>query len=168
MSFRALVVEQIDPLNVTTTLQELTDDRLPEGNVTVAIDHSTVNYKDGLCMQPRNGLVRNYPHVPGIDFAGTVESSDDPRYRSGDKVALTGWNVGERHWGGLSQKARVNADWLIPLPDGLSTEQAMAIGTAGFAAMLAVIALEDHGLKPGQGEVLVTGAAGGVALACWR
>jgi len=113
-------------------------------------------------MQPNNGLVRTYPHVPGIDFAGSVEASDDPRYRAGDKVILTGWRVGESHWGGFSQKARVNADWLVPLPEGLTTRQAMAIGTAGFAAILAVIALEDHGLQPDQGEVLVTGAAGGV------
>jgi acrylyl-CoA reductase (NADPH) len=107
-------------------------------------------------------LVRNYPHVPGIDFAGTVESSEDPRYAPGDKVVLTGWRVGEAHWGGYAQKARVKADWLVPLPDGISTRQAMAVGTAGFTAMLAVMALEDHGLTPGQGPVLVTGAAGGV------
>jgi acrylyl-CoA reductase (NADPH) len=107
-------------------------------------------------------LVREYPHVPGIDFAGTVESSDDARYGAGDSVVLTGWRVGEVHWGGYAQKARVNADWLVPLPNGLSSRQAMAVGTAGFTAMLAVMALEDHGLKPGQGPVLVTGAAGGV------
>jgi acrylyl-CoA reductase (NADPH) len=107
-------------------------------------------------------LVREYPHVPGIDFAGTIESSDDLRYRAGDSVVLTGWRVGEVHWGGYAQKARVNADWLVPLPSGLSSRQAMAVGTAGFTAMLAVMALEDHGLKPDQGPVLVTGAAGGV------
>jgi acrylyl-CoA reductase (NADPH) len=107
-------------------------------------------------------LVREYPHVPGIDFAGTIESSDDPRYSAGDSVVLTGWRVGEVHWGGYAQKARVNADWLVPLPSGLSSRQAMAVGTAGFTAMLAVTALEDHGLKPDQGPVLVTGAAGGV------
>jgi len=162
MSFKAILVEESGPSAVTTTLQELSDDRLPAGNVTVAIDHTTINYKDGLCMQPRNGLVRHYPHVPGVDFAGTVEASDDARYQPGDRVVLTGWNVGEKHWGGFAQKARVQADWLVPLPSGLTTAQAMAIGTAGFAAMLAVLALEDHGLKPGQGEVLVTGAAGGV------
>ncbi len=106
--------------------------------------------------------MRNYPHVPGIDFAGTVESSEDSRYRPGDKVVLTGWRVGERHWGGYSQKARVKADWLVPLPEGLTTRQAMSIGTSGFAVILAIFALEDHGLKPNQGEVLVTGAADGV------
>jgi acrylyl-CoA reductase (NADPH) len=107
-------------------------------------------------------LVREYPHVPGIDFAGTIESSDDARYNAGDSVVLTGWRVGEVHWGGYAQKARVNADWLVPLPSGLSPRQAMAVGTAGFTAMLAVMALEDHWLKPDQGPVLVTGAAGGV------
>jgi acrylyl-CoA reductase (NADPH) len=130
--------------------------------VTVAVEYSTVNYKDGLCIGPGGGLVRNYPHIPGIDFAGTVEASDDDRYKPGDKVVLTGWRVGEAHWGGYSQKARVKADWLVPLPKGLDTRQAMAVGTAGFTAMLAVMALEDHGLKVGQGPVLVTGAAGGV------
>jgi acrylyl-CoA reductase (NADPH) len=137
-------------------------DQLPAGDVTVAVEYSTVNYKDGLCIGPGGGLVRNYPHIPGIDFAGTVEASDDDRYKPGDKVVLTGWRVGEAHWGGYSQKARVRADWLVPLPKGLDTRQAMAVGTAGFTAMLAVMALEDHGLKTGHGPVLVTGAAGGV------
>ncbi|WP_417738477.1 MDR family oxidoreductase [Rosistilla oblonga] len=162
MPFNALMVEKTDDSNVSVAMQSLTIDQLPAGNVTVAIQYTTVNYKDGLCMQPNNGFVRNYPLVPGIDFAGTVESSDDSRYKAGDKVVLTGWRVGESHWGGYSQKARVNADWLVPLPDGLTTRQAMAIGTAGFAAILAVLTLEDHGLTPDQGEVLVTGAAGGV------
>ncbi|NBR35595.1 MAG: oxidoreductase, partial [Rhodobacteraceae bacterium] len=120
------------------------------------------NYKDGLCIGPGGGLVRNYPHVPGIDFAGTVETSNDPLYKAGDKVVLTGWRVGEVHWGGYAQKARVKADWLVPLPVGLTTRQAMAVGTAGFTAMLAVMALQDHGLTAGSGPVLVTGAAGGV------
>lgn len=162
MSFQAIVVEENAESGVSVNLQDLHEDQLPEGNVTVAVEHSTVNYKDGLCLRADGGLVRNYPHVPGIDFAGTVESSDDPRYQPGDRVVLTGWGVGERHWGGFSQKARVNADWLVPLPAGLSSRQAMAIGTAGFAAMLAIMALEKHGLKPDQGEVLVTGASGGV------
>ncbi len=163
MTFKALVIEQSGEADVSAAVQELTEDRLPAGNVTIAVEYSTMNYKDGLCLQPGGGgLVRRYPHVPGIDFAGTVETSDDPRYKPGDKVILTGWRVGETHWGGFSQKARVNADWLVPLPKGLTTRQAMAIGTAGLAAMLAIIALEDHGLKPDQGEVLVTGAAGGV------
>ena len=162
MTFHALVVEKNGESEVSAVVQSLTEDQLPAGNVTVAIEYSTVNYKDGLCMRAGGGLVRNYPHVPGIDFAGTVESSEDSRYRPGDKVVLTGWRVGERHWGGYSQKARVKADWLVPLPEGLTTRQTMAIGTAGFAAILAIVALEDHGLKPDQGEVLVTGAAGGV------
>ncbi|YCM44638.1 MDR family oxidoreductase [Verrucomicrobiaceae bacterium 227] len=162
MSFKAILVEKTAPSEVTASVQELHDDQLPAGNVTVAVEYTTVNYKDGLCLKANGGLVRDYPHVPGIDFAGTVESSDDPRYVPGDRVVLTGWGVGERHWGGFSQKARVDADWLVPLPDGLTTKQAMAIGTAGFAAMLAVMSLEAHGLEPGQGEVLVTGAAGGV------
>ncbi|MEZ5772961.1 MAG: oxidoreductase, partial [Defluviimonas denitrificans] len=143
-------------------VQEIDESRLPETEVTVAVDYSTVNYKDGLCIGPGAGLVRNYPHVPGIDFAGTVEASSDARYKPGDKVVLTGWRVGEAHWGGYAQKARVRADWLVPLPDGLTTRAAMAVGTAGLTAMLAVMALEDHGLKPGHGPVLVTGAAGGV------
>ena len=161
MTFNALVVQR-NGEEVTAAVQQLTEELLPLGNVTVAVEYTTVNYKDGLCMQPNSGLVRKYPHVPGIDFAGTVETSDDARYKPGDKVVLTGWRVGETHWGGFSQRARVNADWLVPLPKGLTTKQAMAIGTAGFAAILAVVALEDHGLKPEQGEVLVTGAAGGV------
>ncbi len=159
---RALIVEKDEQGQTSASVQQIEQDRLPEGNVTVAVEYSTVNYKDGLCIGPGGGLVRNYPHVPGIDFAGTVESSDDDRYSPGDKVVLTGWRVGEVHWGGYAEKARVNADWLVPLPDGLTTRQAMAVGTAGFTAMLAVMALEDHGLKVGDGEVLVTGAAGGV------
>lgn len=162
MAFAALVVNTDGDSNVRHAIESLAENQLPPGNVTVAIKHTTVNYKDGLCLQPKNGLVRNYPHVPGIDFAGTVESSDDERYGVGDQVLLTGWRVGETHWGGFSQKARVNADWLVPLPAGLTTAQAMAIGTAGLAAMLAVLALENHNLTPGGGEVLVTGASGGV------
>jgi acrylyl-CoA reductase (NADPH) len=162
MTFRALVVEREDQGPTSASIQQLDEDRLPAGEVTVAVEFSTVNYKDGLCLGSGGGLVRTYPHVPGIDFAGTVEASDDPRYAPGDKVVLTGWRVGEVHWGGYAEKARVKADWLVPLPEGLSTRQAMAVGTAGFTAMLAVMALEDHGLTPGNGEVLVTGAAGGV------
>lgn len=161
--FKALIMEQNDEGLATAAIREIDETALPEGDVTVAVDYSTVNYKDGLCLSSKGGgLVRNYPHVPGIDFAGTVQTSQDDRYRPGDKVVLTGWRVGEMHWGGYAQKARVKADWLVPLPEGLSAQQAMAVGTAGFTAMLAVMALEDHGLKPGQGPVLVTGAAGGV------
>jgi len=161
--FNALVVNKdAESGKTSATIEQISTDQLPEGNVVVNVEYSTVNYKDGLCIGPGGGLVREYPHVPGIDFAGTVESSDDALYGAGDSVVLTGWRVGEVHWGGYAQKARVNADWLVPLPNGLSSRQAMAVGTAGFTAMLAVMALEDHGLKPGQGPVLVTGAAGGV------
>jgi acrylyl-CoA reductase (NADPH) len=162
MSFRALLVEKEGDAAPVASVQTLDDSRLPAGDVTVAVEYSTVNYKDGLCIGPGGGLVRNYPHVPGIDFAGTVESSDDVRYKTGDKVVLTGWRVGEAYWGGYAEKARVKADWLVPLPKGLTTRQAMAVGTAGLTSMLAVMALEDHGLTPAKGEVLVTGAAGGV------
>ncbi|MEE4188048.1 MAG: acryloyl-CoA reductase [Roseobacter sp.] len=161
--FKALVVNKDEESGKTSAaVEELSLDQLPAGDVTIAVEYSTVNYKDGLCIGPGGGLVRNYPHVPGIDFAGTVEASDDARYKAGDKVVLTGWRVGEAHWGGYAQKARVKADWLVPLPAGLDTRQAMAVGTAGFTSMLAVMALEDHGLKVGDGPVLVTGAAGGV------
>lgn len=161
--FNALVVEKDEESGKTqAAVKQLGLDDLPQAEVTVAVEYSTVNYKDGLCIGPGGGLVRKYPHIPGIDLAGTVETSSDARYKPGDKVVLTGWRVGEAHWGGYSQKARVKADWLVPLPKGLDTRQAMAVGTAGFTAMLAVMALEDHGLKPGHGPVLVTGAAGGV------
>ncbi len=162
MSFKALIVDKDEDGTTQAAIQEIGEDRLPDGDVTVAIEYSTLNYKDGLCLTTGGGLVRNYPHIPGIDFAGVVESSDDARYAPGDRVVLTGWRVGEAWWGGYAEKARVKADWLVPLPDGLSTRQAMAVGTAGFTAMLAIMALEDHGLKPGSGPVLVTGAAGGV------
>ncbi|UWQ61157.1 acryloyl-CoA reductase [Leisingera caerulea] len=161
--FNALVVNKDEESGKTSAaVEQISLDQLPEGEVTVAVEYSTVNYKDGLCIGPGGGLVRKYPHVPGIDFAGTVEASSDDRYKPGDKVVLTGWRVGEAHWGGYSQKANVRADWLVPLPEGLDSRQAMAVGTAGFTAMLAVMALEDHGLEPGHGPVLVTGAAGGV------
>ena len=160
MTFNALVVEKEGDKKPVASVQQITRDQLPAGEVIVAVEYSTVNYKDGLCIGPGGGLVRNYPHVPGIDFAGTVEASDDDRYKPGDKVVLTGWRVGEVHWGGYAQKASVKADWLVPLPDGLTTKQAMAVGTAGFTAMLAVMVLEAHGIK--GGPVLVTGAAGGV------
>ncbi|EBA02879.1 oxidoreductase, zinc-binding dehydrogenase family protein [Rhodobacterales bacterium HTCC2150] len=160
--FNALVVNKDDEGKTSAAVAQLSLDDLPAGEVTVAVEYSTVNYKDGLCIGPGGGLVRNYPHVPGIDFAGTVEASDDARYKKGDKVVLTGWRVGEAYWGGYSQKARVKADFLVPLPKGLTTQQAMAVGTAGFTSMLAVMALEDHGLKPADGPVLVTGASGGV------
>ena len=161
-SFTALVLDQSDD-TFTAELRDLTDADLPDGDVTVAVEYSTLNYKDGMIVQGNLGrLVRDFPHVPGIDFAGTVEHSESDAYKPGDKVVLTGWRVGEVYWGGLSQKARVKAGWLVPLPDGLSPSQAMAVGTAGFTSMLCVDALEAHGLTPDAGEVLVTGGAGGV------
>jgi acrylyl-CoA reductase (NADPH) len=162
MTMKALLVEKDADGKTHAAVVEVDEARLPEGNVKVAIEYSTLNYKDGLCIGTGGGLVRTYPHVPGIDFAGTIEAADDPRYKAGDRVVVTGWRVGEAQWGGYAQKARVKADWLVPLPKGLNSRQAMAVGTAGLTAMLAVMALEDHGLKPDQGPVLVTGAAGGV------
>ncbi|HTP84489.1 MAG TPA: MDR family oxidoreductase [Alphaproteobacteria bacterium] len=159
--FRALVLDERDG-KVTPSLKTVSESELPPGDVTVAVSHSTLNYKDGMILAGLGRIVRKYPHVPGIDFAGMVESSASPAFKPGDKVVLTGWRVGEWYWGGYAQKARVKAEWLVPLPSGMSPQQAMAIGTAGFTAMLAVMALERHGLKADAGEVLVTGAGGGV------
>ena len=161
MTFRALVLEESEG-KVSPFIRELADEQLPSGDVTVAVEFTTVNYKDGLVVTGGGGLVKRYPHVPGIDFAGTVLESRHSGYRPGDKVVLTGWRVGEVQWGGYAQKAVVNGNWLVRLPAGLSTQRAMAIGTAGFTAMLAVMALESRGLTAAAGEVLVTGAAGGV------
>ena len=160
-TFPALVLNE-DNRKVSHELKQLNVDDLPDGDVCVAVEYSTVNYKDGMVMNGIGRLVRDYPHVAGIDLAGEVEVSDDDRYKPGDKVVLTGWHVGERHWGGYAAKARVKADWLVPLPDGLSTRQAMAVGTAGFTSMLAIMALEECGLVLDTGPVVVTGAAGGV------
>jgi acrylyl-CoA reductase (NADPH) len=160
-SFRALMLRQ-EGGEVSAGIEAVDEARLPAGDVAIAVEYSTLNYKDGMILQGIGRLVRNYPHVPGIDFAGTVEHSASPEFKPGDPVILTGWRVGEVHWGGYAEKARVNADWLVRRPDGLSAAQAMAIGTAGFTAMLAVIALERHGLQPGAGDVLVTGAGGGL------
>ncbi|MDE1931332.1 MAG: oxidoreductase [Alphaproteobacteria bacterium] len=160
-NFTALLLEE-SAGKVSARVASLPESDLPPGEVTVAVEYSTLNYKDGMVLQGIGKLVRKYPHVPGIDFAGTVESSTSPEWKPGDKVVLTGWRVGENSWGGYAQKARVKAGQLVRLPASLSTKQAMAIGTAGFTAMLAVTALEDNGLKPGAGEVLVTGAAGGL------
>ena len=159
--FRALLLEE-EQGKVKARIARLDEGKLPAGDVTVAVRYSTLNYKDGLVLKGIGRLVRSYPHVPGIDFAGTVERSDSPEFKPGDAVILTGWRVGEVRWGGYAEKARVNAKELVRLPDGMSLKQAMAVGTAGFTAMLAVLALERHGLKPGAGDVLVTGAAGGV------
>jgi len=159
--FRALVLHE-EGGEVVPRLEALGEARLPPGEVTVRVEYSTLNYKDGMILRGLGRLVRQYPHVPGIDFAGVVEHSESPQYEPGNRVILTGWRVGEQHWGGYAERARVKAEWLVPLPDGLTTRQAMAIGTAGLTAMLATIALERHGLAPGAGDVLVTGAAGGV------
>ncbi len=158
---KALVLRETEG-KVRGAIERLDESALPAGEVTVAVEYSTLNYKDGLILNGLGRLVRSYPHVPGIDFAGTVERSEAPDYRPGDKVLLTGWRVGELSWGGYAEKARVKAAQLVKLPDGLTAKRAMAIGTAGFTAMLAVMALEEHGLAPAKGEVLVTGAAGGV------
>ena len=161
-AFRALVLDQNDK-KVTAEFRNLTTDDLPDGDVLVRVKWSTLNYKDGMILNGLGRLVRTYPHVPGVDFSGEVVSSSDARYKPGDEVVLTGWRVGEAHWGGYGQMARVKAEWLVPLPEGLDAAQAMSIGTAGFTSMLAVMALEEQGISSKQdGEVLVTGAAGGV------
>ena len=160
-TFAAYLVEKTDE-GQSLRRAELRLDDLMEGNVTVDVEWSTLNYKDGLALTGASPVVRKFPLVPGIDFAGTVEASADPRYKPGDKVVLNGWGVGEAHHGGYAGKARVSGDWLVPLPEGLSTRQAMAVGTAGYTAMLCVMALQDHGIKPEDGDILVTGAAGGV------
>ena len=143
-------------------LTQLDDDDLMEGDVTVRVEYTTLNYKDGLALTGRSPIIRKFPLIPGIDFSGEVIDSSHPDFKPGDKVILNGFGVGEEHSGGYAQKARVSGDWLVPVPDGLDTRRAMAIGTAGYTAMLSVLALEDHGLEPGDGEVLVTGASGGV------
>lgn len=159
--FRALVLTEADG-KVSAAIETLTEDRLPDGDVLVAVSHSDLNYKDGMILNGLGRLVRQYPHVPGVDFVGTVAASSHPGFKAGDAVILTGWRVGEIRWGGFSEYARVKGEWLVRLPEGLPPERAMAIGTAGLTAMLAVMALEDHDLAPGAGPVLVTGAAGGL------
>ncbi len=161
MSFQALLIEK-DDAGYRASVKAVEDDVLGPGEVTVRVACSTINYKDGLAITGRGPVVRKFPLVAGIDFAGTVEASDDARYKPGDKVLLNGWGVGESHSGGLAQRARVKADWLLPLPAGLTESQAMALGTAGYTAMLCVMALQRHGVAPGSGDVLVTGASGGV------
>lgn len=158
---RALVLEQ-GAGGVSAEVGEVPEDRLPEGDVLVAVDWSTLNYKDGMVVKGLGRLVRDYPHVPGVDLAGTVVESAHAGWKPGDEVVLTGWRVGELRWGGYATRARVRGDWLVPLPAGLTARRAMAVGTAGLTAMLAIMALEEHGLEPGAGEVLVTGAGGGV------
>lgn len=159
--FKALVLDNQGG-SISAAVQHLDESALPAGDVLVAVEYSSLNYKDGLVISGVGGLVKTYPHVPGIDFAGTVIESQHAGYKAGNQVVLTGWRVGEIHWGGYAEKARVKGDWLVPLPEGLSARHAMAIGTAGLTAMLAVLALETHGVVPASGAVLVTGAAGGV------
>jgi acrylyl-CoA reductase (NADPH) len=158
--FNAIVIER-EP-SYRATVQPLDDARLPAGEVTVRVEWSTLNYKDALAITGKAPVVRQFPMVPGIDFAGEVVESSDPLYKKGDRVVLNGWGVGETHWGGLSQRARVKGEWLIPLPAQFTSRQAMAIGTAGYTAMLCVLVLERHGITPNHGQILVTGAAGGV------
>lgn len=163
MEFNALVVEKDEETNVTSSeVKKISLSDLPEGDVLVNVEYSNVNYKDGLCIGPGAGLVKTYPHVPGIDFAGTVETSQNDNYQKGDQVILTGWRVGEIVWGGYSQKARVKSSQLVKMPKNMTTKEAMTMGTAGFSAMLAIIRLEEMGLSKENGEVLVTGATGGV------
>ena len=160
---KALMVNRGEDKSVSHQIETIKIDDLPaDGDVLVAVEYSTLNYKDGLCIAGKGGLVRNYPHIPGIDFAGEVVESADQRYAPGDKVVLTGWRVGEIWWGGYAQFARVKADWLVPLVDGMSCFDAMAIGTAGLTAMLSIMSLEKFGLRKDGAEVLVTGASGGV------
>lgn len=159
--FNALVLNQQDKQTIAT-VQQIDETQLPEGDVLINVDYSSLNYKDGLAITGKGKIIRNFPMVPGIDLAGTVISSQDSRYKAGDNVVLTGWGVGENHWGGMAERARLKADWLVPLPNGLNSKQAMMVGTAGLTSMLCVQALLDAGLRPDSGEILVTGASGGV------
>jgi acrylyl-CoA reductase (NADPH) len=158
---QALILEQQDGKTLAS-VQAIEEGRLPEGDVTVDIDWSSMNYKDALAITGKGKIIRNFPMVPGIDFAGHVHTSEDPRFHAGQQVLLTGWGVGENHWGGLASQARVKGDWLVPMPAGLDGRKAMIVGTAGFTAMLCVMALEDAGIRPESGEIVVTGASGGV------
>ncbi|MCH2221763.1 MAG: oxidoreductase, partial [Dechloromonas sp.] len=159
--FKGILIEK-DDAGYRASVQDIDDAQLPEGDVTVRVDYSSLNYKDGLAITGKGPVVRKFPMIPGIDIAGTVEASDNPAYKAGDRVLLNGWGVGETHWGGLACKARLKGDWLVPLPSAFTARQAVAIGTAGYTAMLCVLALERQGLQPGDGEIVVTGAAGGV------
>jgi len=161
--FQGLLLEQGEDGKVSNRLTSISNDQLGDGDVTVAVKYSTLNYKDGLTIKGLGKLVRNYPHIPGIDYVGVVEQSTSPDFKAGDEVIVTGWRVGEMYWGGFATRARAKSEWLVKVPDGLTMKQTMAIGTAGLTAMLAIMTLEEHGLKPeNNGNVLVTGAAGGV------
>ena len=155
-----LLNNENDEFSVEIT--DVDEDQMPEGDTLVAVEYSTINYKDGLAITNTSPIVRSWPMVPGVDFAGTVLNTDGERFKTGDRVVLNGWDVGEKHWGGLAERARVDAGWLTRIPEDFSTYQAAAIGTAGYTAMLSVLALEDHGISPERGSILVTGAAGGV------
>lgn len=159
--FNAIFLTRQDK-TVHAELKALDEAQLPAGEVDVRVEYSTLNFKDALAITGRGSIIRKWPAIPGIDLAGVIEKSSGPAWREGEKVVVTGWGLGEEHWGGLTQKARLSSDWLLRLPDGFSTRSAMAVGTAGFTAALCVMALQQHGLEPGDGEVLVTGAAGGV------
>lgn len=159
--FKAVLINK-EENSYTASLQDISETELPEGNVTIDVQYSTLNYKDGLAITGKSPVVRKFPMVPGIDLVGTVERSTHPDYTTGDSVVLNGWGVGEAHWGGLAQKARLNGDWLVPLPKTFTPAQAMSIGTAGYTAMLCIMALERHNVTPEKGEILVTGATGGV------
>ena len=160
--FKAIYLTQDEEKNVTASLSDVDEADLPENNVAIDVEYSTINYKDGLAIMGKPGVVRNYPMIPGIDLAGTVTASDSADYSAGDKVVLNGWDVGEMHWGGLAQKSRLQSEWLVPIPEAFDSKQAAAIGTAGYTAMLCVLALEEHGVTPENGPILVTGASGGV------
>ncbi|MDD1964528.1 oxidoreductase [Pseudomonas putida] len=159
--FKAILIDK-DDAGYSVKLSTIDDAQLPSGDVTVNVAYSTLNYKDALAITNKGPIVRKFPMVPGVDLAGTVEQSSDPDFKPGDQVLLNGWGVGEGHWGGLAQRARLEGKWLIPLPEAFTASQAMAIGTAGYTAMLAVMALEKNGVTPDKGEILVTGANGGV------
>lgn len=158
---RAIMIDKQDG-TYSAALTDVPESQLPEGDVTVAVEYSTLNYKDSLALTGSSPVVRSFPMVGGIDFAGTVEASSNPDHKVGDKVVLNGWGLSQTHWGGYAEKARVPGDWLVPLPRAFTTKQAMGIGTAGYTSMLCVMALENHGVTPDKGEILVTGAAGGV------
>ena len=158
---RAVLLNNVDD-EFSVEIATIDDEQMPDGDTLVAVEYSTINYKDGLAITNTSPIVRSWPMVPGVDFAGTVLNSDSEALKTGDRVVLNGWDVGEKHWGGLAERARVQAEWLTRIPEEFSTYQAAAIGTAGYTAMLSVLALEDHGVTPERGAVLVTGAAGGV------
>jgi len=161
-TFKAILISRDENKKQSVDVVDMTEDELMEGDVTVAVEATTINYKDGLAITGKAPVVRRWPMIPGIDFAGTVTRSSHPGWKEGDKVVLNGWGVGETHYGGFSSRARVNGEWLVPLPASMSPHDAMAVGTAGYTAMLSVMALEGHGIKPESGPVIVTGAAGGV------